>query len=275
MYIDKRTWHFTTYEDYSQKLLESLPKDPFCNLEFGIIKDYAEYVNSFSKYLKKKIPLNIQNEKWNSVLCSDKKLKSIRMDDIWQKLIANHILIRLCEKCIEKKLITDNSKYTVGSNAEDFILGQKNKNGRIGPNLNTIHVGAGFSRGTGLVEIKIHISDNCLFGIQIQNGYYKRLLETVKGNECVFENKLSNLNGLFNYENDKIKTIWYDDNNNILKGPVRPKPDKKGNANIKGFGGYGTTFIAQWKKISDDATVDAVLNAVLNDCNKVRSIIKV
>ena len=39
---------------------------------------------------------------------------------------------------------------------------------------------------------------------------------------------------------------------------------------MKGFGGYGTTFLAQWKKIEETATVEEVLQQIIDDCKKVK-----
>ena len=54
----------------------------------------------------------------------------------------------------------------------------------------------------------------------------------------------------------------------MLEGAVHPNEEKEGKAGLNGFGGYATTFIAQWKKINKDATVSDVLEAIINDCSK-------
>ena len=257
-------WHVVSYEEYAQKLLV----DTTQNFKHDIIRDYAGYVNKFCEYVAKN--LKVKTDKpWNKVLCPNKELLSIRMDDIWQKLIANLILSELRQRGITKKLVANDSKYVVGIKAEDFL-----ENYQKGDVL----VGAGYSRGTALIEIKIHLGSDkngpWSYGVQIQNGLYKRFLESyndivVKGSDMdrkiYYKGKLTELASLDLFRYDKGN--WFDGGK--LCGDICPGAAKKGKAGMEGFGGYGTTFLAQWKKINDTATVDDVLLQIIEDCKKV------
>ena len=53
--------------------------------------------------------------------------------------------------------------------------------------------------------------------------------------------------------------------------PLYPKW-KNTKAGLQGFGGYDNTFIAQWMKISDKATVGDVIAAMIKDCMEVRKL---
>ena len=133
--------------------------------------------------------------------------------------------------------------------------------------------------------MKIHIGDKCLFGIQIQNGLYKRFLEASKGEVETDENtritfyekkleKFKDLN-LFRYKTSQ----WEDAVDNVLAVDVSPKAKKdgtfkKGNAGLEGFGGYGKTFLAQWKYIDENATVEDVINHIIEDCLNVKKKVK-
>lgn len=253
-------WHFITYQEYSEKI-----KEQICGLlgfKYDVIRDYASYIDMFCEYLKKEIPNNILAEKWTSTLSPNSDLVAIRMDDIWQKLIANLIAVQFCN--------TSSWECMFGNDAEK-LLNDENIS-------NKVHVAAGFSRGTGLFEVKIKIDNGCLFGIQIQNGYYKRLLETTKKNlpdnaeKRFYKERIEKLKGM--YSCSECQSTWSNPTNcNIFEpdGEIHPT-DKRQNRVFENFGGYGNTFICQSKKLSSNSSIKDVLNAVTEDiksvCNK-------
>ncbi len=264
--VENCYWHYVSYKDYADLLLKDLSVTGF---KAQVIQDYANYIKEFSNYLNQKLPQSIAYEKWTSTLAPNEDLKPIRMDDIWQKLIANLILIELCKAGEAAQLVAPNEYYSVGTKTEDFIKLQGKP---------VVHVGAGLSRASGLVEIKINIGDDCVFGVQIQGGLYKRLLETTKkrlptntsGQIAYYTPKLNVLPDMFRL---KETDVWnFTPNIFDNSQPLYPKW-KNTKAGLQGFGGYDNTFIAQWKKISKDATVGDVIAAMIEDCMEVRKIL--
>lgn len=251
---DKNEWHFVTYKEYSEKLTEQVKSKP--EFKYEVIRNYASYIEKFCEYLIKKIPQDIHNKKWTSVLSSNSDLAAIRMDDIWQKLIVNLIAIQFCNK--------SQWECVFGNDAKTFI---EDVNGDLKDN---VHVASGFSRGTGLFEVKIKIDKDCLFGIQIQDGYYKRLLETTEtilsksGNDGNFyEKRLVKLKNMFTHSNGQ----WGNPENCNIFNPddeIHPT-DTRENRVFDNFGGYGNTFICQSKKLSSECTIDDVIEAVIKD----------
>ena len=288
-------WKKVGYNEYAQKLSTCAPKtltEDNQKFKCDVIVNYAEYVNNFCKYLTTELPTEgtynkWKKNKWTKTLASNKALREIRMDDIWQKLIANHILIELCKKG-EKVLVTDSKKYCISTKDEEFVEDAKY--------IEFVKVAANFSRGTALINIIIHIGDGCVFGVQIQNGLYKRFLGTTTkqltelgvldidqkiGYYC---NKLERLPDMFRYKHKGTSDWKFPTNNNgkqIFDKGISPdkehqnkglKHDKEDS--LHGFGGYGAPFLAQWKKISATATIENVLDAMINDCLKVRELLK-
>lgn len=276
-------WHVVSYKEYAQKLLADETIKNFKHeiiLKHDIIRDYAGYVDKFCDCIYSKLnnlkPDVLLKKKWKEVLCPDPDLRAIRMDDIWQKLVANIILKQL-RIAGEGKVVTKDEYYKLGLKVEDFLGGS---------GTGEVVVATGFSRGSGIIDMKIHIGDECLFGVQIQNGLYKRFLEASKKQVetdektriLFYEKKLEkfkNLN-LFRYKTSQ----WIDAVNNVLTGDVSPKAKKngtfkKGNAGLEGFGGYGKTFLAQWKYIDKDATVEDVINHIIEDCLNVKKNVKI
>lgn len=263
--VENCDWHYVSYEDYAKLLLKDSSVKDF---KAQVIKDYANYIKEFSNYLSQNLPQSITSGKWTSTLAPNDDLKPIRMDDIWQKLIANLILIELCEAGVKAQLVTSPNQYSVGTKTEDFIKLQGKP---------VVHVGAGLSRASGLVEIKINIGGDCVFGVQIQGGLYKRLLETTKGvlptnttdQRDYYISKLNVFSDMFRL---KETDVWnFTPNIFDNSHPLYPKW-KNTKAGLQGFGGYDNTFIAQWKKISKDATVGDVIAAMIEDCMEVRKL---
>lgn len=271
-------WPVVSYDEYAKILQKHVNgKQDF---KYQIIKDYADYVDKFCKCIDTKLQDLKLKKNWKEVLCPDPDLRAIRMDDIWQKLVANIILKRLRIAGVGK-VVTEDDKYKLGLKAEDFLGGSE---------LGEVVVATGFSRGSGIIDMKIYIGDECLFGVQIQNGLYKRFLEASKGKVETDENsritfyekkleKFKDLN-LFRYNKtnqNQWESQWKDGVNNVLTGDVSPKAKKngtleKGKAGLLGFGGYGTTFLAQWKAIAEDATVENVINHIIADCSNVKNV---
>lgn len=265
-------WYYVSYEKYAELLLNDSSVTGF---KAQVIQDYANYIKEFSKYLSQNLPQSIAGEKWTSTLAPNKDLKPIRMDDIWQKLIANLILIELCKEGKNKGLLPSNKDYSVGTKTEYFVELQ---------DKSVVHVGAGLSRASGLVEIKINIGDGCVFGVQIQGGLYKRLLETTK--DCLkpktadeikkyYALKLQNLSNFFRLNDPKLfnptSQTWTKKPGSIVTGDLHPKDSNK-KADLRGFGGYDDTFIDQWMKIHEEATVGEVIAAMIEDCMEVRKL---
>lgn len=256
----KYTWKFVSYEDYAEKLNEGPNNGDFTN---ELIKQYAGFLLSFQKLLHSNTTLpsssEVEKTEW-SILSCRKDMKSIRMDDIWQKLVANVIGIAL------QKRLEDTNYTTKSIKSVSEVLGSKEKM----PNPNEIILSIGFSRGTALIDVKLVLNEKILFGIQIQGNAYKRLLEVVDDNYD-WEADLGNFKGMFRHKCDK----WEPETCEIFEEELAPKEEhkvKKYQNVPKGFGGYSGKFICQWKNINETATVKKVLDAVLADIIKATEI---
>lgn len=254
------TWRFVSYEDYAKVLDEEANNSNFTN---ELIKRYAQFLLSFQELLYTNIELpsssDVEKKAWG-ILSSRKDMKEIRMDDIWQKLVANVIGIEL-----RNQLELKGYKIKSIKNINE-VLGDE----RIMPKQKEIILGIGFSRGTALIELKLVLNQNILFGVQIQGKAYKRLLEVVDDN-YEWETDLGNFVGMFRYKNNQ----WNPETNDIFDDELAPQKEhevKKYNNVPKGFGGYGGKFICQWKNITNTATVDSVIAVVLADIKKAEKI---
>ena len=178
-------------------------------------------------------------------------MKQLRTDDIWQKLVASRIA-----SLIESRL------KEAGKNACFNNLGTKELL-QNGVQKDTIYISIGFSRGTALIDVKRRIDDKCIYGVQIQNGYYKRVLESVSsivaqvGSYQLFTYYLNQR--MFSNKFNQSFQSWNGNSKNIFTSQViHPKASHVCQAGLKGFGGYGNTFIYQSKVIASSSISDVV-----------------
>lgn len=238
---DAKEWTFISYKQYSEKMLGYKIANE--RRKSAYINDYASYVNSFCEYLNKELPINnLLGCKWTEILSSKPELVAIRMDDIWQKLVANIIASFYHER--------QKTDVVFGLDCEEFL---KDGDGKL-------HVATGFSNSTASFEVKVKMDDDCLFGIQIQNGHYRRLLQTTKEKltSDLFENEIKKIPKLF--DNDEL---WSDPN--IWDGVLYPQDREKR------FCSYGNDFKYQYKKLLGTCSVKDVLDAIDKDINYVKS----
>lgn len=259
----RNRWLHVTYKSYANALGKYFNN---ANDDFAreLIEKYQNFISLFSEYVTGNLPTdnNIQNKEWGC-LSTNNEMKSLRTDDIWQKLVASKIAI-----FIQSQI--DGSKYS-NLNIKDILNENKVEIGNI-------TIGVGFTHGTALIDVKKKITADMIYGIQIQDGYYKRILETTEDNiknkydkdlKQFFGSYIKKLNGKFNCNgNESCK--WKDGNCNIFEKPdIHPKESHIGKTGIIGFGGYGRTFICQSKVLKKTVTIQDVVKSIENDITNV------
>lgn len=147
----RNRWKHVTYCSYAADIENALHRvvDGFAK---ELIKNYQSFISSFSKYTIDNIPVDIIKSEWN-ILSTNSTMKCLRTDDIWQKLIASKICSTI--------------GYTFAYNDKEVV--QK-------ATLGEVYTDAGFSNGTGIVNVRLKISETCFFMIQIQGNQYRRVL---------------------------------------------------------------------------------------------------
>ena len=264
----RNRWVHVTYNEYATAF-DCLPifssgMDPFV---VELIKRYQDFIMVFSDYMANNIPCAHQLSKkgdW-TIMSSNQIMKKLRTDDIWQKLVASSIA-----SLIELRLKQNGINGVFNNLGVKELLAPANNNINSVPSC-TIYISIGFSRGTALIDVKRKIDNNVIYGVQIQNGYYKRVLESVNsivtkvGHLKLFTNALNS--GLFNSKFDYKPCTWIDSNPNIFVTPqvIHPSSNHVCKAGLKGFGGYGLTFVCQSKVIDTNSSISDVVNAIVDD----------
>lgn len=248
-------WKHVTYKNYADALANANSSYVTDGFTRELIGNYQKFIEQFSEYIETSVPSskNIKSKPW-SLLTSNAAMKELRMDDIWQKLVISKIATA----------VTSQLDCSRGVSLKDTL-----------PNYSDGHlfVGTGFTRGAALIDLKIKLDNKMVYGVQIQDGYYKRILErTADGTKEVFESYLAKpyLKGRFRFQYGK-NCCWVDTDSNIYEESQKlyPKTNHKGKTGLKGFGGYGKTFVCQSKMLNDGATIEQVIDAMIKDVSSI------
>lgn len=258
----RNRWVHVTYCEYA-RTFDCIGK--FCSrmntFTVELIKKYQEFIMVFSDYMANNIPsVNhlSQNGNW-TIMSSNLTMKKLRTDDIWQKLVASSIA----------SLIENRLKQNINGVFNNLGVKELLASGNV--KIGTIYISIGFSRGTALIDVKKKINDKIIYGVQIQNGYYKRVLESVDsivpkdGSDIFFVRYLKD--EAFMYKFKCLTYEWTDSNSKIFAIPeeIHPKVSHVCKAGLKGFGGYGRTFVCQSKVLDSNALIKDIVDAIIED----------
>lgn len=148
-------WHLANYGELADSLTNNKIPDDFTS---QLVKQYASFVDCFSKGLNEKLD-GLQNVvKWD-VIYQPCEFDEIRCRDIWQKNIMHKYAQELALK-IRKK----NTNYEIDFDSSDSHTFDKEE----WNNYQKIYIGVYFSHGNAALEIKCRISNNMMYCIQQQ-----------------------------------------------------------------------------------------------------------
>ena len=134
-------WTIATYKDYALSLKNNSIKDPFTK---SLIEKYTEFIIIFEEYVNSRLPeVTNDNKEWLEAFKSGID-PEIRLDDIWQKLVAE-------------------------------VLAEKIKQKLSSPNYHAIEVETGYSHSSASISIYVKLNEY-FCGIQIQGNKYRKVL---------------------------------------------------------------------------------------------------
>jgi hypothetical protein len=210
---DKTKWVNITYENDIQSFLEYAKtlKYKINSTDTSIvISTYIQFIQQLTDLLKELELDSIEAFKLRKYNFYYEKsidvLRKLRLHDFVLKLAHDHLA----------KLIADNIK----KHCTELIESYDNFKGLD----NGVLVHSGFSRSTGLTDIKIHLGKNQLIGLQLQGNTLKYYVETLESSNVeqniVFAKKLvekkkwffnkSSEGGKILYGNGEQKELWLD-----------------------------------------------------------------
>lgn len=230
----KKEWTCVTYKSYADALKNYSPRcctSTGYSLEKLLIENYADFIGNLRDCINTPILTSLPTENWTIINAPD-CFKKLRIGDIWEKLIANLVVLKLKSE-LETKLKTKLLSIVLNKGAKDLFVGTK----KVPPHsVGTISLLAGFSRGTAIVDVKYKKSKDLIYGIQIQNGQYRQYVESASKKSSLSTDLNNRLNGKL------VRSLKF-------SGPCK----------------FGDTFLYKYVEIPNGTTVKEVLKEIIDD----------
>lgn len=262
---DEKKWQIRNYKDLCTATRKHMQ---LINNQYhkALIEDYCSFVAT----------LHECSENWkvkdssffllpNDNDSNRKELKELRIADLQDKIWYSQLLEKLNSR------LEENNQWDVQSGMDIKKIAKDNS-----ACLTKIFTNFGFTHGQGLLEAKIKVTQDYVLLIQIQGNKYRRAIEWIKedqGDHNKFwemTKDIMNKKGFSFFQfkkNDPINFPSICNNEKTIKATTR-------NGETQNFNKYGAKFLYQYKVIKEDATVSAVLDAIMKDLVSIKEAFK-
>ena len=237
---EENVWTIKTYKQYAQQIKDYNVINGFVG---ELLAKYAEFVLTICNYVNQRFSVSkeqIEQMEWEALISEHEKLKSLRIDDIWQKLFINKVAEYL------KKQIEDNIR--------DYEVTTESLGTRIySDNRNLIVVGSSYSKGCAILEVSLHRSNaEYTYVVQLQSGQYRHCVCFKNIDKT---NRDARIEALPSEIKGKFEEISFPIN--ILEDKLYPSASE--------FNKFTESFLYRYKKIINDKTVKDIVSAIIND----------
>lgn len=263
--IEDDEWCIVHYDDLARALTQWNSMTGYYR---EIISDYCRFILNLQELVTESKINHTDN--WTDDSGLSATFESLRIGDLYKKLRYGQILCFITERPITK---TCSKPINWTSNIHDILegekCGRKQRDSSKAPKpFQEVYVNYGMTNSQGFFEVKIKVSNDTVFLIQVQGNQYRRAIErkgTYKENIDWLNNQNSNLYKFFAHSKEEFPDFRYSDSLKKVS-PFRPK--KKDNEQ-NGFCKFGNWFIYQYVEIEDSTTVKSVAKAVIKDIYEV------
>ena len=259
----EKKWQIRNYDHLCTAMREHMQ---LINNQYhkALIEDYCSFVATLhecseSWKVKDSSPFLLPNDS------NRKELKELRIADLQDKIWYSQLLEKLNSR------LEENNQWDVQSGMDIKKIAKDNS-----ACLTKIFTNFGFTHVEGLLEAKIKVSQDYVLLIQIQGNKYCRAIEWIKedqGDHNKFwemTKDIMNKKGFSFFQfkkNDPINFPSICNNEKTIKYTTRY-------GETRNFNKYGSKFLYQYKVIKEDATVSAVLDAIMKDLASIKEAFK-
>lgn len=261
---DEKKWQIRNYDHLCTAMREHMQ---LINNQYhkALIEDYCSFVATLhecseSWKVKDSSPFLLLPNDSNR-----KELKELRIADLQDKIWYSQLLEKLNSR------LEGNNQWDVQSGMDIKKIAKDNS-----ACLTKIFTNFGFTHVEGLLEAKIKVTQDYVLLIQIQGNKYCRAIEWIKedqGDHNKFwemTKDIMNKKGFSFFQfkkNDPINFPSICNNEKTIKDTTRY-------GETRNFNKYGSKFLYQYKVIKEDATVSAVLDAIMKDLVSIKEAFK-
>jgi hypothetical protein len=222
-------WHVLTYRDL-QLILESFIKNEIISNSYrnNIIQDYLLLIDALIKIDQKASISLEENFDWHQNEFY-KQLKDLRVADFYIKKKCTTLVDVLKDHIVNDDLLKDILSENITWNL---------------PNPQ-IQVSAGFTNGSGLIDVKFKFTQNMSAGIQIQGNQFRLVIEEdFKKKSKEFAHKLIS------------EVQWFDFSTIEYSGKIYPRND--------GLNSYSGVFYYRYVNIPTNTTINKLIKYILD-----------
>lgn len=178
-------WTIVNYTYYSNYLSKTSKPTGLNAFTSGLIDNYYYFIHNFSDDINKDISRIDSSTQSDDVFKGNlfKPYRSIRMHDIWQKLVMSKLVFD-----VEAAFKIANTGKNIKLFSEDEKIFMNNPYSALP--AQDIYIGTGYGSSGAYLEIKYKIDQNHAFIVQIQNNCYRRgiLYDKSCGNQFSWSN---------------------------------------------------------------------------------------
>ena len=260
--ICKSGWKIANNSDLAKAIKGIISQIPD-SYHQALLKDYCSYIELLHG-MQEQWKLNLDDNYCSVVVEADEDIK--QLIDVKKKLLVSQMAQCLLDK-IPGAVLAGNKEIEIKKDGKTTIP-EEIKNGKVFINF-------GMTRSTGLIDLKVRVKGNLFLIIQVQGKQFKHCVE-VLGND---PGEMAVINALKDYLENKLEK---DQQSNVIaKRIIKDKFLSRQHGFLfdssvfvetksqKPFNKYGNSFIYQYINISDDATIENVLDEIINHINKI------
>lgn len=253
---EKMLWKNITYQEDIITFLESIKELSYANEDVKYaIEKYISFLTTQNQLL---LWFNFNNNEDFKLRNYDfytseemDKVRNLRLHDLILKLAHEKI------GALIKNILNNDS-------SNQYRISEKHPKDEF--KSGNIYITNGFSRSTGITDIKICIDKNQVIGLQLQGNSLRYLTEVFGKNELKEQNRQ------FAYNITKDKLWFYDENGKLLSGKGRNKELVISNSG-EVFNSYGLNFIYLNLDVSSYAN-NSIISLVEFIVNEIKRVIK-
>lgn len=255
--INEGKWKVKSYMDLYNAIVRNKNKFVDNQYDLFLIEDYCLFIKCLHELAE---TWEVKpSDSYLSKVNTKKICKELRIEDLYNKIWYNQAVYMLKDGLEVLKEI----KVVCGADIKEI------KESKYLP-LENIFINWGFTHGQGLLEAKVKVSDQYVLLIQLQGNRYCHGVEWIKS--CwqshtkywadTQKDELIRQLSFFQFEgNDNVRFP------DVCESEVVPARSAKDGSRI--YNKYGDRFLYQSKKISSNASVSEVLNAIIEEISSI------
>lgn len=262
---DEKKWQIRNYKDLCTATRKHMQ---LINNQYhkALIEDYCSFVATLHEY----------SESWkvkdssffllpNDNDSNRKEPKELRIADLQDKIWYSQLLEKLNSRLEGKSQLDVQHGMDIKKIAKDNSAC-----------LTKIFTNFGFTHGQGLLEAKIKVTQDYVLLIQIQGNKYCRAIEWIKEDQGDHNKFWEMTKDIMNKKGFSFFQFKKNDPINFpsICNNEKPIKDTTRYGETRNFNKYGSKFLYQYKVIKEDATVSAVLDAIMKDLASIKEAFK-